>query len=135
MSVVFFAEEEERIIKEESINNYKDLFLDFIKEPPNIEEALRQMFSSYKASTEKINDLVKDILKKSKNTIEKNFDLIREEYPTISKDDAIIISSYTCESKEDNYNPYKMLNRALVSKNRKLGQEKVSKYLYILWDH
>ena len=132
MSVIFYAEEEESITKEDSINNYNYLFLDFIKKPPNIEEALRQMFFSYKAPTEKINDLVEDIFKKSKRTIEKNFDQIRKEYPNISKDEAIIISSYTCESKQVNYSPYKMLNRALVSKNRKLGLENVSKYLFIL---
>ena len=57
---------------------------------------------------------------------------IKKEYPNISKDEAIIISSYTCESKEIGYSPYRMLNGALVSKNRKLGIEKVSKYLFIL---
>jgi hypothetical protein len=57
MSISFYAEEE-GIIKEESINNYNYLFEDFIKKPPNIEEALRQMFSSYKAPIEKINELV-----------------------------------------------------------------------------
>ena len=132
MSVRFYAEEEERITKEDSINNYNDLFKDFIKKPPNIEEALRQMLFSYEAPREEINDLVEDIFKKSKSTIEKNFDQIRKEYPNISKDEAIIISSYTCESKQVNYSPYKMLNRALVSKNRKLGLDNVSKYLFIL---
>ena len=44
----------------------------------------------------------------------------------------MIISSYTCEAKDKNYSPYRLLNKSLVSKNRKYGIENVSKYLYIL---
>ena len=50
----------------------------------------------------------------------------------ITKEEAIIISSYTCEAKDKNYSPYRLLNKSLVSKNRKYGIDNVSKYIYIL---
>ena len=62
----------------------------------------------------------------------KNKDKIKTEYPNISKEEAEIIASYTCNSEEENYNPYKILNTALVSEDRRTGILKVSKYLYIL---
>ena len=43
-----------------------------------------------------------------------------------------IISSYTCESKNKKYSPYKLLNKNLVSDNRQEGINNISKYLYIL---
>jgi len=57
---------------------------------------------------------------------------IKEKYPNISTDEALTISSYTCESIEDGFSPYRILNLNLVSKNRRQGVENVSKYLFIL---
>ena len=64
--------------------------------------------------------------------IEKNIEKIKEKYKNITKEEAMIISSYTCEAKDKNYSPYRLLNKSLVSKNRKYGIENVSKYLYTL---
>ena len=131
MSLIFYSEEENNN-KEESINNYKDMFLDYENKKPTLSEALTQMFISSGAEQNQSNELVKDILSKCKSTIDDNFVKIIKEYPNITKDDAYIICSYTCESKENKYSPYRLLNRNLVSENRKNGINKISKYLFIL---
>ena len=131
MSLIFYSEEENNN-KEESINNYKDMFSNYENEKPTLSEALTQMFISSGADPNQSKDLVKDILSKCKSTIDDNLVKIMKEYPNISKDDAYIICSYTCESKEGKYSPYRLLNRNLVSENRKNGINKISKYLYIL---
>jgi len=131
MSLIFYSEEENNI-KEESINNYKDLFLNYENEKPTLSEALTQMFISSGAEPNQSNDLVNDILLKCKSTIDNNLDKITKEYPNFSKEDAEIICSYTCESKENKYSPYKLINRNLISENRKNGINNISKYLFIL---
>ena len=131
MSLSFYSEEENNN-KEESINNYKDMFLNYENENPTLSEALTQMFISSGANPNQSKDLVKDIFSKCKSTIDDNLVKIIKEYPNISKDDAYIICSYTCESKKGKYSPYRLLNRNLVSENRKNGITKISKYLYIL---
>ena len=130
MSLNFYAEEEDKNIQE-SINNYKDLFSNFENKLPTLSEALNQMFKSAKIEDNKINEFTQDIMDKTKIIIDKNFEEIKKKYNNITKDDAYIISSYTCESKESEYSPYKILNKNLVSKNRKNGVEKIAKYLYI----
>ena len=47
--------------KEESINNYKDLFQDYVDNPPSLDEALKQVFISGGVPEEKLNDYMKDI--------------------------------------------------------------------------
>jgi hypothetical protein len=56
---------------------------------------------------------------------------INAKYPNISDEDILIICSYTCESIDANFSPYKILNRNLVSENRENGLRIVSKYLFI----
>ena len=131
MSLVFYIEEEDNS-REESVNNYKDLFNDYYKKFPKLSEALNEMFTSAGASKVESNKLVKDILEKCKLTIDKNYDKIKNEYPNITKEDSYIICSYTCESKETKFSPYRLLNKNLVSDNRKNGLKKITKYLFIL---
>ena len=130
MSLIFYSEEEENK-KEESIDKYKDLFLEYQTKEPSISEALEQMFIYSNVEKDIIKELVEDIISKSKETITGNLDKIKEKYPKITEEDAIIISSYTCESKNENYSPYRILNTNLVSENRKNGLKNISKYLYI----
>ena len=52
MSLIYYSEEEENN-KEESINKYKDLFLEYEKNLPTLSEALKQMFISYGANEKK----------------------------------------------------------------------------------
>ena len=108
------------------------MFMEYENKKPTLSEALSQMYILSGAQPNKSKELVEDILSKCKSTIDKNFAEIKKEYPNISKDDAYIICSYTCESKEDEYNPYRLLNRNLASEDRKNGINKISKYLYIL---
>ena len=125
-------EEQEDLSKYESINNYSDIFLNYIVNPPNLKDALNQMLISTGLSLDKVNIISEDIIFKSKMIIEKNLEKIKEKYKNITKEEAIIISSYTCEAKDKNYSPYRLLNKSLVSKNRKYGIDNVSKYIYIL---
>ena len=90
------------------------------------------MFASSGASEMIIEELIEDIISKSEKTIKRNLKKIKEKYPEITEDDSLTISSYTYESKDSNFSPYRLLNTSLVSKNRKNGLEKISKYLYIL---
>ena len=130
MSLDFYTEEENND-KEVSINNYKDMFIEYEKNKPTLSEALTQMFISSGAQSNQSEELVKDILSKCESTIEKNFEKITKEYPNISKNDAYIICSYTCESEDYKFSPYKLLNTNLVTENRKNGINNISKYLFI----
>ena len=107
MSLIYYTEEEDNN-KEESINNYKDLFSNYETEKPTLSEALTQMFISSGAQPNKSNELVEDILSKCKSTIDENLKKIKKEYPNISKDEAYIICSNTCESKEDRFSAYRL---------------------------
>ena len=131
MSLIFYSEEEDNN-KEESINNYKDLFIEYEKKLPTLCEALNQLFISSGVDKIKSDKLVKDILLKCKEKIDKNLDKIKEKYNKINKEDAYIICSYTCESEETDYSPYRIMNKNLISDNRKNGLKNISKYLYIL---
>ena len=131
MSLIFYSEQEDNN-KEESINKYKDLFINYEQKLPTLEEALNQMFISAGADKIKSDKLIKDILLKCKETIDDNLDKIKEKYNKINKEDAYNICSYTCESEKQEYSPYRIMNQNLVSENRKNGLNNISNYLYIL---
>ena len=131
MSKIFYLEEEENE-KEESISKYNDLFEKYINNKPALNIALYEMYYLSNLSKEKAIDLTNDILQKCKERVDLNLSKITDKYQNISRDDAFIITSYTCESKEPNYSPYKILNKNLVSDDRKNGLKIISKYFYIL---
>jgi len=131
MSIHFYSEKEE-YKKEESINNYKHIFIEYINKSPTLFEALKQLFISEGAKDEELNELIEDIITKCKEIIDTNFDEIKKKYPNISYDEALIISSYTAESKNKKYNPYTILNSNLVLDNRQKGINNISKYFFIL---
>ena len=130
MSLDFYCEEEENT-REESINKYKNVFTYYGNNPPSFQEALIQMFESCELDKNKVKELTEDILIKCKERINPGFDTIKNKYSNITKEDAYIICSYTCESKERKNSPYRILNLNLVSDDRKNGVTKVSKYLYL----
>ena len=130
MSIIYYSEEEDNN-KEESINKYKELFSEYKNQKPSLSDALEQMFLSASANKNKSYDLTKDILLKCESKINDNFDEISKKYPNITKNDAYIICSYTCESKDKKFSPYRILNQNLVSDDRKKGIKNISKYLYI----
>ena len=98
MSLNFYCEEEANN-REESANKYKNLFTDFEKNPPSFSESLTQMYTSSGLNNNKVKDLTADILNQCKQRIDSNFEKIRKKYANITKEDAYIICSYTCESK------------------------------------
>ena len=130
MSLDFYCEEEENN-REESINKYKNIFANYESNSPTLSEALIQMFESCELDNDKVKDLTDDILSKCKKGIDPDFNIIKKKYENITKEDAYIICSYTCESKERKYSPYRLLNQNLVSDDRKNGVINISKYLYI----
>ena len=132
MSLNFYAKEED-YGKEESVNNYKNLFSSYKNLTPNLSDSLKQMFKSENLDDKKCDELTKDILDKCKNIIDPKLSVIKQKYKNISKEDAYIICSYTCESNEYIYSPYKILNKNLVSENRKNGIRNISKCLYIFF--
>ena len=131
MSHLFYTEEEE-YQKQESLDKYKNLFEEYSQKPISLTEALTQMFISSNLEQNKINNFIINIIKQCKDLIQKNFDKIKEKYPSITQEDSIIISSYTCETIDRAFSPYKILNTNLVAEDRRNGLKAVSKYLYIL---
>ena len=77
------------------------------------------MFKSANLDDLKVNELTNDILTKSKNIIDKNFNQIQEKYDRISKEDAYIICSLTCESRDHRNSPYRILNQNSVTEDKK----------------
>ncbi len=77
------------------------------------------MFKSANLDDLKVNELTNDILTKSRNTIDKNFNQIQEKYDRISKEDSYVIWSYIYESKDHWNSPYKILNQNLVTEDKK----------------
>ena len=131
MSFFFYSEKEENI-KGESINNYANIFSEYLKNPPNLQSALQQMFIKSGLPAQNVNPYIEDIYKKTNELMNKNFNKIRLQNPNINAEDFRIISSYTCESSYDaNFSPYKLLNTNLVSEDRQLGIRNISKYLFL----
>lgn len=72
MSLNFYSENEDNF-KEESINNYKDLFIDYLDNPPRLPDALKQMFISSGTTEEKSEELIKDLISKTDSILKKNW--------------------------------------------------------------
>ena len=69
MSLDFYCEEEENN-REESINKYKNIFINYENNPPSFQEALIQMFESCELDKNKIKELIEDIISKCKERID-----------------------------------------------------------------
>ena len=130
MSLNFYLEEEDNN-KEESISKYIYLFQEYWYNKPSLNLALYEMYILSKTTKEKATDLTNDIIKKCQKKVNDNWIKISNMYKNITLEDAFIVASYTCESKDKNYSPYKILNENLVSEDRKNGLTIISKYLYI----
>ena len=128
MSTYFYLEEEENK-REESINYYSYLFESYEITPPTLAESLLEMYILSNITEEQANNLVNDILTKCQNRI--NIIEINNKYPNITKEDALIICSYTCEANNSNFSPYKILNKNFILENRQNGIRTISKYLFI----
>ena len=132
-SSILFYDEKESHQKNETIDNYKDLFSQYYQKPPTLTEALDQMFTSKGADYKYSKALIDHILYKVQTIIiNNNFDEIKSKYPNINEEDAKIIASYTCESFDNNYSPYRLTNTNLVEDDRCFGVNNISKYIFLL---
>ena len=121
MSLNFYCEEEKNSNKTlDSINKYKNLFINYDEKIPSLSEALSQMYKSSNLKDKKINELTEDIITKCKSRIDPEFDIIKMKYFNLTKEDAYIICSYTCESLDEAFSPYRILNKNLLSDNKKI---------------
>ena len=130
MSMGFYSAKED-IIKDDSLNNYKEIFEEYKKKVPKLDEALDEMYRLENLSDAKVKALKNDVIAKSAEIVRNNFEIIKGKYPFITKEDAEIISSYNCIPYDQNFSPYKILNNNLCEENRYEGLKKISKYFYI----
>ena len=127
-----FYDKNEGIEREESINNYKHLFSEFVTKLPSLDESLEQIFKSGGLEDSKINIFIERLRDDCEKNLKDRWDDIYKKYPSLTHEQAIIIASYTCEAMDSQYSPYLILNRNLVSNNREQGLKNVSKYFYLL---
>ena len=122
MSKSFYSENEEMNF-EESLNKYEFLFKDIELKPPTLEDALIELFRNAGLSEKDSKEIYNHLYKICNNRVNEKFDEIRKQNPKISKEDALIISSYTYEPKKmyEKFSPYRLLNTNLVSADRKNG--------------
>ena len=132
MSQKFYSTNEEFNFGD-SLDNYEDLFKYMESNIPSLEEALIDMFMNAKLNKENSYELYDDLKRKCEDEINKKWELIKKEYPNISRNDALIIAAYTYEpkGKYEDYSPYRLLNSSLVATNRKNGVQNIEKYLFI----
>ena len=130
MALYYYADKED-ILKEDSINNYEDIFKEYNKKIPSLDEALNEMYKSINISDLKAKTLKEDILAKTAEIIRNNFKFIKQKFPIITEEEAQIICSYNCIPYDPNFTPYIILNRNLCEENRYEGITKISKYCYI----
>ena len=130
MALHFYANKED-IFKENSINDYKEIFKDYKGKKIYLDEALKDLYKVSNISESKINTIKEDILSKSSEFIEKNFYIINKKFPKLTKGEAQIICSYNCIPYESNFSPYIILNTILCEENNYEQFIKVSKYFYI----
>ena len=127
MSLQFYSEKEDNL-KEESIDKYQHCFIEYLNKLPTLKEALEQLFISEGATQAELKELVDDILLKCKEVTNRNFEKIQQKFKNISREEAEIIASYTCESKNKKYNPYKILNTNLTTDDSERGIRNISEY-------
>ena len=129
----FIYSENEELNFEDSLNKFEYIFESLKSKPPTLEEALIELFRNAGLSSKDSKELYDHLYLICNKKITDNWELIKKENEKISKNDAIIISSYTYEPKTmyQKYSPYRLLNTNLVSNNRKNGVINADKYLFL----
>ena len=123
---------------EENINRFETIedlisFFKVYKNKPSLKDALQDLYLNSNISPDIAKEIVNDLYNQSESFINEKFDKIRTKHPKITKEDAIIICSYTMdiENKYKADSPYKILNQNMTSENRKNGIQNISKYLLV----
>ena len=101
---------------------------------PTLEQALKEVFTLCGVSPQDSNEYINYIRSETRGRIGNFFEKIKKISPDISFEEAETIASYTSEEVlgGSEYSPYKLLNKNLVSEDRKSGLKKISKYFFIL---
>ena len=116
MSLNQYDEGEEIEKKDETINNYEDLFTPYVNNPPTLKEALIHLFTSSGLDQDKANEMANSIISICDKRVEKKLSEIKSKYPDISYEEAKIIASYTCESTySSEYSPYQAVQTSVHS--------------------
>ena len=83
MSINFY-DKNEGIEKDESIDNYKELFTDFTINPPTLDESLEQIFVSGGLDEGKINLFIKQLRKDCEDRLKDTWKEIKEKNPSLT---------------------------------------------------
>ena len=128
-----FHSENEQLNLDESLDKYEYLFKDFRDNPPTLAEALTELFENARLTKKDAKELYDHLYLMCNQRVQDKWNLIKQEYYNISKNDALVISSYTYEPKIkfEKFSPYRLLNTNLVATNRKSGVINVEKYLFL----
>ena len=131
MSQTFYSENEENTF--DSLNNFEYLLKNYYSKPPDLKEALIELFRNGGATPNEAKEIYDHLELVCNHKINDNWPLIKQENKDLSKNDALIISSYTYEPKKmyKKYSPCRLLNTNLVSNDRKMGVINVEKYLFL----
>ena len=131
MSKSFYSENEENNFN--SLNDFEFLIKHYACEAPSLKDALIELFRNGGATPKEAEEIYDHLYLMCKNQVDNNWSLIKEQNKDISKNDAMIISSYTYEPKTmyEKFSPYRLLNTNLVAANRKNGVQNIEKYLFI----
>ena len=132
MAKSFYSENEEYTF--DSLNDYEFLLENYIKNPPTLKDALFELFRNGGATQKDAEEIYNHLILRCEKVVNDNWSKITEQNKFISKDEALIISSYTYEPKTmyKQYSPYRLLNKNLVADNRKSGVQNIDKYLFLL---
>ena len=128
-----FHSENEQLNLDESLDKYEYLFKDFRDNPPTLAEALTELFENARLTKKDAKELYDHLYRMCSQRVQDKWSLIEQEHKNISKNDALVISSYTYEPKIkfEKFSPYRLLNTNLVATDRKTGVINVEKYLFL----
>ena len=128
-----FHSENEQLNLDESLDKYEYLFKDFRDNPPTLAEALTELFENAGLTKKDAKELYDHLYLMCNQRVQDKWNLIEHEHKNISKNDALVISSYTYEPKKkfEKFSPYRLLNTNLVATDRKTGVINVEKYLFL----
>ena len=128
-----FHSENEQLNLDESLDKYSYLFKDFRDNPPTLAEALTELFENAGLTKKDAKELYDHLYLMCNQRVQDKWNSIEHEHKNISKNDALVISSYTYEPKKkfEKFSPYRLLNTNLVATDRKSGVINVEKYLFL----
>ena len=128
-----FHSENEQLNLDESLDKYSYLFKDFRDNPPTLAEALTELFENAGLTKKDAKEFYDHLYLMCNQRVQDKWNSIEHEHKNISKNDALVISSYTYEPKKkfEKFSPYRLLNTNLVATDRKSGVINVEKYLFL----